>query len=244
MTTRDSSSPDRGGPTPIARTAAPLRQEMIAQLRAAILAFEYEPGTRLKEKALCDRYGVSRTVVREALRHLEAEGIVHLEPNRGPVVATLTREDAVALFEVRARLEELAAELFAVRASAPERARLRSSVNDLGRAFETGDVKDWLGAKAEFYDALFTGTHNHIIPEVVLKLHARAQMLRGLSLQAPGRRPQSLAEIQLATDAAVAGDAAAAGKAMRVHVERAAANTMAQLVSQPALADVESGDGS
>jgi len=222
-------------PTRIVRTAAPLRQELIVQLRTAILAFEYEPGTRLKEKELCDRYGVSRTVVREALRHLEAEGIVELQANRGPVVAILTREDAVGLFEVRARLEEWAAELFAVRASSSERERLQVSVDRLAREFETGGLEHWLSAKDEFYDALFAGTHNHIIPEIVQKVHARVQMFRSLSLQAQGRRPETLAEIRLAAEAAVAGDAASAGKAMRVHVERAAVVALEQLTRDSTL---------
>ena len=65
--------------------AAPLRMQVIGLLRESILTFQYVPGQRLVERELCDRYGVSRTVIREALRHLEADGLVELAPNRGPV---------------------------------------------------------------------------------------------------------------------------------------------------------------
>src|SRR5687768_16541072 len=98
--------PARPRATPI---AAPLRRQVIGLLRNAILTFEYEPGQRLVERDLCERFDVSRTVIREALRHLEAEGLIQIVPNRGPVVSAATPAEARDLYEVREALEPMAA---------------------------------------------------------------------------------------------------------------------------------------
>ena len=210
-----------GGST-IARVAAPLRQQLLAHIRAAISAGEYKPGERLVERVLCERYGVSRTVVREALRHLEAEGLVTIVPNRGPVVTELSRDEIAQLFEVRAALEALAAERFAERATPEERAALEKSLEGVATAYAGEDVESWIAAKDAYYDALLVGAHNDLIQTTVLGIHARIQVLRGRSLSAPGRREHSIEEIRNITELVVSGRAGEAAVAARQHVERAA----------------------
>lgn len=206
----------------IARVAAPLRQQLLAHIRAAISAGEYKPGERLVERVLCERYGVSRTVVREALRHLEAEGLVTIVPNRGPVVTELSRDEIAQLFDVRAALEALAAERFAERASDEERAALVQALEVVADAYAGEDVERWIEAKDAFYDALLYGAHNDLIQTTVLSIHARIQVLRGRSLSEPGRREHSIEEIRNITELVVSGQAAEAAIAARQHVERAA----------------------
>ncbi len=222
-------SSGQGASSRITRVAAPLRHELMGELRAAIASGEHKPGERLVERVLCEKYGVSRTVVREALRHLEAEGLVTIVPNRGPVVTVLSYEDAAALFDVRAALEALAAERFAERATPEERDALRRSCDLVADAFETGSVQRWLEAKDVYYDALLTGAHNEIIRTTVLGLHSRVQILRGMSLSEPGRLDRSLAEIRNITELAVSGRAAEAFAAARAHVEAAAEAAFAQM---------------
>ena len=79
----------RTGPVRLELEAAPLRRQVLKLLRDAILAFEYEQGDRLVERELCERFGVSRMVIREVIRELEAEGLVEAVPNRGPAVCRL-----------------------------------------------------------------------------------------------------------------------------------------------------------
>ena len=83
------------------------------KLREAILSGAFSPGQKLVEKDLWQSLGISRTVVREALQHLQAEGLINIIPYKGPVVATLTLQDANELYEVRASLESLACAGFA-----------------------------------------------------------------------------------------------------------------------------------
>lgn len=225
-------------PTRIIRTAAPLRQEAIASIRASILAFDYEPGARLVEKQLCDMLGVSRTVVREALRHLEAEGLVRIVANHGPVVAEITEVEAIAIFEVRAGLEALAAGLFAQKASLPEREQLELATERVGEALGMDSLADWIAAKDEYYATLLDGAHNEILRQELARLQARVQLLRRLSLRVNSRRKSTLAEIRQITRHAVAGEVEEASEAARAHVQRAGEIALEQLRLGSAAADV------
>jgi DNA-binding GntR family transcriptional regulator len=202
--------------------AAPLRRQVVELLREAILAFEYKPGDRLIESDLCDRCGVSRTVIREALRHLEAEGLVDIVPNRGPVVVTITHEDAEALYETREVIEAAGARLAATRATAAERLALGKALKRVESAYRRKNIRDELSAKDEFYGALMGASHNPILASTLRSLHARTQMLRGLSLQEPGRADESLAELQRLVSAVESGDGDLAAATAEEHVRNAA----------------------
>ncbi len=86
-------------------------------LEEAILEGELKPGERLRAEALAQRFGTSRTPIREALLQLEGQGLVEVEPNRGAVVRAFDRDDLLDLYEVRALLEPAAAALAATRAT-------------------------------------------------------------------------------------------------------------------------------
>lgn len=204
------------------RVAAPLREQVTDILRSDIVSGELSPGTRLVELSLCSRFGVSRPVVREALRQLAAEGLVESVPNQGTVVTELTYEDARDLYEVRVSLEGLAGELFAQRASYDDRAALRAAYREIAASFDGGGLVEQLAGKDAFYDALLRGAGNRVIRDTLLGIHARVQMLRGISMQSPGRLDVSLRELGDITEAAAAGDVEAAGTACRVHIEHAA----------------------
>ena len=90
---------------PIERTSMTLRERAADVIRQAIIDHRLPPGTHLKERELCEMLGVSRTSVREALRHLETEQLISTVPHRGPVVVSLTADDARQLYQVRAVLE-------------------------------------------------------------------------------------------------------------------------------------------
>src|SRR3712207_5371423 len=83
--------------------------QTVEKLREAIVAGVFEPGARLVEAHLCDVFGVSRPVIREALRSLEAERLVAIIPNRGPLVRVLTWPEAAEIYQVRSLLEGEAA---------------------------------------------------------------------------------------------------------------------------------------
>jgi DNA-binding GntR family transcriptional regulator len=107
-----------GGGVPMVGSLAPssLTDEIVLRLEKAILEGVYPPGTHLLQDELCERFGVSRTPVRQALRDLQARNLVILVPNRGATVRVPSRRDAQEVYAVRAELEGYAAELAAARA--------------------------------------------------------------------------------------------------------------------------------
>jgi GntR family transcriptional regulator, trigonelline degradation regulator len=216
--------------------AAPLRKQVIELLRNAIVAFEYKPGERLVERDLCERFDVSRTVVREALRHLEAEGLINIVANRGPIVSSPTVSEARALYEVREALESLAARLCAERASAAKKRKLARALQHIALAYAEGELAVRLRAKDEFYRVLCDGADNAVIGSTLRGIQARVQMLRGLSLQAPGRREESLEELRALTAAIERGDTALAARLAAEHVRSAASTALATLHDEGAAA--------
>ena len=202
------------------REAAPLRVQAVEHLRERIVSGVYFPGFRLTEKSLEEALGVSRTVVREALRQLESERLIELRPNVGPVVRTLTYPEAVNLYEVRAALEALAGRLAAGHSNPRQIENLRDILatisNDTGRS-----LTDTLGLKNAFYNALVDASGNPIIGELLDNVQARISQLRAVSLQHAGRTPVMVAELTRIVDAIEAGDADAADCACHEHVQAA-----------------------
>src|ERR1043166_4377453 len=136
----------------------PTVRSMVAQkLREAILSGTPQPGQRLIGRELCEMPGVSRPSIREALRLLEADGLVNTVPHRGPVVSTISLEEAKQLYAARAVLEGFAGRECA-RLHDPEVARrIGDALSKLKAAFADGDLMTALEAKTEFYAALIGG---------------------------------------------------------------------------------------
>lgn len=217
----------------VQRVAAPLRSQVLELLRQDILASEFKPGERLVESRLCVRFDVSRTVIREVLRQLESESLVTIVPNRGPVVTELTPFDAKALFEVRGALEGLAGALFAERATAEQRDRLRQSLHQILQTYRKADVPERLTMVDEFYDVLIAGAVNPVIDSTLRGIQARVKMLRGLSMQAEGRTDETLEELTAIVEAAATrGDAKAARQACEEHVRNAASTALRELAAR------------
>jgi DNA-binding GntR family transcriptional regulator len=95
-----------------------LADDIAFRLEADILSGRIRPGAKLRQEELCQRYGVSRTPVREALRKLQAQRLVTVAPNRGAAVRILTRQEIIEVYDLRAELESYAAQLACQRADA------------------------------------------------------------------------------------------------------------------------------
>lgn len=210
-----------------ARIAAPLRQQVLDELRRAIIDGEIAPGARLIERDLCERMGVSRTVVREVLRQLESEGLVGMIPNRGPVVRSLSLAEARELYAIRAVLEGLAARIFVTEASDDQTGRLLRTVEDVEAAYAGGDAKQVLAAKNRFYAVLFEAARGEVLASMTASLHARISRWRALGLTHPersaDRSAQSVDGLKQLAAAVAARDADAAERLARAEAENAAA---------------------
>ena len=214
----------------ISSVAAPVRQQVVASFRSAILSGRFQPGERLIEKELCDLTAASRTSVREALRQLETEGLVEMVPNKGPIVASIDADQARSIYQVRLALESLAGSLFAVNATVSQIRRLEVAVSDLAGAYADGRIEGILEKKENFYDVLLEGSGNAIISSLLRMMNARIGLLRRISLGHSRRLAVSIKEIRAILRAVKARDPEATAEACRVHVQRAADVALALMI--------------
>lgn len=207
----------------VERVASVLRHRVTDSIRNAILVGRFRPGERLPERELCEMTGVSRTLVREALRQLESEALILVIPHRGPVVARVTPDQARGIYQVREELEGLACQLFAQHATDAQFASLRDAFQALKRALTRGTALEQIATKNAFYQCLFDGAGNEALTTTLRLLNSRVMLLRSTSMQAPGRGKQSVAELSVLLQALEARDGKAARTAGSLHVRNAAA---------------------
>lgn len=213
----------------VEKVAAPLRQSVTDSIRNAIAVGVFEAGARLPERELCELTGVSRTLVREALRQLESEGLIEVRPHRGPIVARLNRRQAEGIYQVRIELEGLACQLFAEHADEDQFHSLEKAFAALKDAIADGDAIEKVKAKNNFYATLIDGTGNEALGQTLKMLNSRIMLLRSTSLQAPGRAPASISELSELLEALKSGDGPRARELGRFHVQQAAATALAFL---------------
>ena len=208
------------------RAPAPLRHQVLDYVRQAIISGRLAPGVRLVERDLIEMMGVSRTVIREALRQLEAEGLVATVPNKGPVVRELTAAEAKDLYAIRGALLGFAARFFVQNAEDADVHTLRSALDETAACYETGDPERILDAKTRFYDVLVAGAGSESLSAMLSTLHARIWRWRALGLSHPSRSPtrsrESIEGLRAMFDAIAARDAANAERCAREETDRAA----------------------
>ena len=210
----------------IHRFAAPLRRQVLDELRQSIIAGRLEPGARLRERELIAMMGVSRTVIREALRQLESEGLIAIIANKGPVVRELTLSEAKDLYSIRAVLEGLAARLFVENADEAQVENLERALVGVGEAYDSDDPELILEAKNRFYDVLFEGAGSQTLSLMIGTLHGRIWRWRAMGLSHPRRSQERSKESMLGLKAMLqaisARNADLADKAIRDEVTKAA----------------------
>lgn len=164
-----------------------LRDQVVSNLRTAIINGQFLPGSRLVERQMCELLGVSRTLVREALRQLEAEGWVRILPNRGPVVISMSAEEVRDLYEVRAALEGVAAMRAAEHATPEQLDRMAAAVDVMTKAQKRNDSVRHREQVHVFYEALREAAGNALLKAQLAAMSARMAWLRSLTLARPER---------------------------------------------------------
>jgi DNA-binding GntR family transcriptional regulator len=203
--------------------AASVRRQVENQLRRAIVRGRFAPGDHLSDRILQDTFQVSRTVVREAVRQLEAEGLIETFPNRGSFVRVLSVREAEQVYAVRGVLEGLAAKEFARNATDEEIEALEHVLGQMRKSLNRRQKAELLEFKQEFYDIMLTGCRNSHVRQMLAPLLNINAQLRATSLSAPGRLPNTVAEMEALMKAIKARDEEAAWAASLQHVENAAA---------------------
>lgn len=163
------SNPSGAAPAPIQRQT--VASMTVAALRERILRGDYPEGEPLRQDALAEELGVSRIPVREALRQLEAEGLVTFTPHRGAVVSSLSLDEIEELFELRASIEcDLLAR--AMPAMSPDQLdRAEDVLAEFEAALQTGEASRWGPLNWQFHAALYAPANRNLTMSVLQKLH-------------------------------------------------------------------------
>lgn len=179
---------------------------------------DFRTGDRLVESELADRFGVSRTPVREALQRLETQSVL-VRDGRSLIVATLSHDQIAELYAVRTELEALAARLAAQHAAKEEIRVLRRMVDE-DRAF-LDDAQALSRANRRFHGQIHLASHNRYLVQQLGMVHRSMALMAKTSLAAEGRGEMALAEHLRIVEAIEARDGDAAADALRQHLSEA-----------------------
>lgn len=208
----------------ISHTSSPLSGQTSGQKDAYSLILEaidtgiYRPGDRLVESELAERFGVSRTPIREALQRLETQSMLTRD-GRSLIVASLDHNQMADLYVVRTELEGLAARL-AARHATPEEIRvLRDMVTEDRALIDDPDALS--RANRRFHKQIHLASHNRYLVKQLDLVHRSMALLATTSLAAEGRGEEAIDEHNQIVTAIEAGDGNAAHKALSDHISKA-----------------------
>jgi DNA-binding GntR family transcriptional regulator len=194
-------------------------EELRLQLADDIVRGALPPGAPLDETDIAQRFNVSRTPVREALRQLAASGLVDARAHRGAVVARPSIERLTGMFEAMAELEAMCAGLAAERMPPLERRSLEAVHEELRLLSYTGNPDRFHEVNERFHNAIYAGSQNGYIAEMTLATRVRVQPFRRAQFRNLGRLAKSHAEHDRVVVAIMRGDRVGAAVAMRAHIE-------------------------
>jgi DNA-binding GntR family transcriptional regulator len=202
----------------VSSSTSNIRQRLRDEIENQILTGQWEPGDRLDEVALANRFGVSRTPIREALLQLSATGLIEVRPRRGAVVASVGAERLIEMFEVMAELEGLAGRLAARRHTEADMKAILETHEACRRAAKAGDSDAYYYENERFHYAIYHASHSQFLFEQCSALHRRLKPYRRLQLRVRNRVPKSFAEHEQVVAALLDGSEDAARHALHDHV--------------------------
>lgn len=180
------------------------------------------PGLGLDEQELANRFGASRTPVREALRQLAVTGLVEIRPRRGVIVTQTTPERIMEMFEMSAEIEAMCVRIATYRITPIERGRL-IEMHDASEALvQRGDIDGYDKFNREFHEVIYGATHNAFMAEQALTIRNRLKAFRRTQLRHGSRLARSREEHEAILNAIAQGEGDEASRRMRAHMLNAA----------------------
>lgn len=198
----------------------PLREIVYEELRSLILTGQIKPGTRMMEIELAEDMGVSRTPIREAIRKLEKEGLVTIEPRKGAYASEVSIKDMVDILEVRGNMEGLAAFFAATRMTVEEKEVLRSISDDFDASVAAGDMAGMISNDTKFHHFIVECCRNNHLLHMVEQLQEFVLRFRYIYFKDFKRAEEMPAEHKIIYDAIFCGDEETARLGALNHIEK------------------------
>lgn len=209
-------TPERGA-QPIRR--ASLHQEVVRRVRDLIFQGELAPGARVPERMLCERFGISRTPLREALMVLAAEGLIDLSPHRGATVSRLSPDELDDMFQVMESLEGLAGELACARITDAEIEEIRGLHAQMRAHYESGDRLAYFQLNQRIHHRLVEVARNPVLLDVYTGLSGRIRRARYLANMDSDRWHQAIEEHEEILATLAARDGARLSQVLKDHLQ-------------------------
>ncbi len=188
-------------------------------IRDLILEGELPAGARISERAMCDRFGVSRTPVREALKALATEGLVTVQPNVGARVTEISDDDVAATFPVMGALEALAGELAAKAMTDNEIAYVAARHEEMVRHYRKRALGPYFKANQQIHEAILAGARNPVLSEQYQQLAARMRLARYRANMSDARWAEAVEEHERMLDALQKRQAKTLSRILRTHLD-------------------------
>lgn len=196
----------------------PLHREVADRLRTLIMHGELAPGERLNERVLAERFNISRTPLREAIKILSLEGLVKLLPNRGAEVVQLTQSSVEDMFQVMGALEALAGELACMRATDDDIAEIRSLHEQMFEFFKAGDRAAYFSLNQRIHQKIVACAGNAELSAMYVNLTQRVHRARYMANFSRRRWSQAMQEHDEILDALSQRDSARLNSILKAHL--------------------------
>lgn len=198
----------------------PLREMVYEELKMQILKGTIVPGTRLMEVDLADEMGVSRTPIREAIRKLEKEGLVTIEPRRGAYASQISTKDMVEILEVRQNMEGLAAAFAASRITPEQLRELKQVSENYNNAVIEGNMEDMIKYDTRFHRIIVESCKNKVLVTMIEQLQELVLRFRYIYYDNFRRAENMPSEHKVILEAIEQGDTETAREAADVHIDQ------------------------
>jgi len=216
-----------------------LREKILENIRDAIVSGSLKAGSRVSEPELAERYGISRTPIREAFRQLESEGYLTVIPRRGAVVREFSQKDVEEFYAIKSILEGYAARRACEKLTEKELDRLQAINTRLSELAEHNDIKTFFKIHGDFHDLFIKAADNEKLRDLISNLVTHFQRLRLMSLSIHGRMKISVQEHEKIIEAFRKKDGVSAEKLVRKNAEYGGKVLMGGTVSNAAMMHVD-----
>ena len=195
-----------------------LHDELLERIRQMIIDGDLEPGDKVPEKELCERFGVSRTPLREALKVLASEGLVTLTPNRGAMIADLTLDDLEEAFPVMGALEALSGEMACANITDQELASIKQLHEKMVAHYEARELRPYFRTNQQIHELILAAAGNRTLSSLYRSLEGRIRQARYLANMSTTRWTQAVQEHERILKALEARDGAALAQILNSHL--------------------------
>jgi len=213
-----------------------LREKILENIRDAIISGSMKAGSKVSEPELAERFGISRTPIREAFRQLESEGYLTVIPRRGAVVSSFSLKEVEEFYAIKSILEGYAARRACYNLTEKDIDRLETINEKLQELAAQGNSKQFFRVHSDFHDLFIKAADNSKLKEMITGLVSRFQRLRLMSISLPGRMDISVQEHRKIIEAFRKRDCETAESLVRMNAEYGGKVLLDGTEGQPSMA--------